>query len=60
MLLVASNNAEILCTVVIKCCGAEGPFFYVFGHEKSKNGPTNKNKVSVSLLSSYLPKKIFS
>ena len=28
-----------------------------FGHEKSKNGPTNKKKVPVSSLSSYLPKK---
>ena len=31
--------------------------FYIFGHEKSKNGPTSKKKVPVSSLSSYLPKK---
>ena len=37
--------------------GAEPPGFYIFGHEKSKNVPTSKKKVSVSSLSSYLPKK---
>ena len=39
--------------------GAEPPGFYFFGHEKSKNVPTSKKKVSVSSLGSYLPKKYF-
>ena len=39
--------------------GAEPPGFNIFGHEKSKNVPTSKKKVSVSSLGSYLPKKYF-